>query len=158
MSFADELNKETDNVTKALHETVKVSAIGLFGDVIYRSPVGNTELWDTKYPPKDYVGGRFRSNWFLTFTSPSVKKTNSTERADATKEQIEAEMATAIATQRGAGNETKYILTNNLDYAEAIESGHSKQRREGVVAPAISTAERKLPKIEAAANKKFGVS
>ncbi|AUR95357.1 neck protein [Vibrio phage 1.206.O._10N.222.51.B10] len=157
MSFGDDLKKESTNVTKALDETIKVNAISIFTDVITRSPVGNSSLWKTDNPPSDYVGGRFRTNWFLTFTSPSVKKTNSTERADATKDQIETEMTTAIATQRGAGNETKYILTNNLDYSEAIESGHSTQAPAGVVAPAMSNAESNWPKIEAAVNKRYGV-
>ncbi|AUR91975.1 neck protein [Vibrio phage 1.168.O._10N.261.52.A10] len=154
MSFGDDLKKESANVTKALEETVKISAIGLFGDVIYRSPVGNTELWDAKYPPKDYVGGRFRTNWFLTFDTPSTKTTDKTYRAKYSKSDASAEVTTTID---GRDYSDTYILTNNLDYAEAIEGGHSKQRREGVVAPAISTAERNLPKIEATVNKRYGV-
>ena len=150
MSFSDDLKKEAGNVTKAIEETVKVTAISLFSGVITRSPVGNTSLWKTKYPPANYVGGQFRSNWFLSFDTPSNKTTSNTNEGNQRASEV-----SGIA-QRDYSD--TYILTNNLPYSEAIESGHSTQAPAGVVAPEVSRINQQIPRIEAAANKKFGVS
>ncbi|AUR88488.1 neck protein [Vibrio phage 1.115.B._10N.222.49.B11] len=149
MSFGDDLKKESANVTKALEDTVMVAAISFFSGVITRSPVGNTSLWKTQYPPQGYVGGRFRSNWFLTFDTPSNKTTSNTNEA--------SQRLSDVAGIEQRDYSDTYILTNNLDYSEAIESGHSTQAPAGVVAPEYSKIQQQLPKIEATVNKKYGV-
>ncbi|AUR91909.1 neck protein [Vibrio phage 1.167.O._10N.261.51.F2] len=149
MSFGDDLKKESANITKALEDTVRIAAISFFSGVITRSPVGNVSLWKTDYPPKSYVGGRMRSNWFLTFDTPSNKTTSNTNEANQRLSDV------AGIEQRDYSD--TYILTNNLDYSEAIESGHSTQAPAGVVAPEYSKIQQQLPNIEATVNKKYGV-
>ncbi|AUR90537.1 neck protein [Vibrio phage 1.162.O._10N.261.48.E3] len=149
MSFGDDLKKESANVTKAIEDTIRIAAISFFSGVITRSPVGNVSLWKTDYPPKSYVGGRMRSNWFLTFDTPSTKVTSNTGEYTQRMQDV------AGISDRDYSD--TYILTNNLDYSEAIESGHSTQAPAGVVAPEYSKIQQQLPKIEATVNKRYGV-
>ena len=148
MSFEDEWRKESEAVINALQETVKVTAISLFNGVILSSPVGNTDLWENpSSAPQGYVGGRFRSNWFLSFGAPSSKTTDSTsEQLNRLKEVSEISKVKYS---------DAYTLANNLPYAERIENGWSTQAPTGVVAPNESRVERQVPKFYKAALKKI---
>ena len=73
MSFKNDFNKERKAHISAAREVFKLAAIEMVNYVITASPVGAPELWKTAYPPKSYVGGAFRSNWFLTKSKPSNK-------------------------------------------------------------------------------------
>ncbi len=158
MSFADELAKESDNVIAAAREVVKVTAITMFTDVIFSTPVGNPDLWQGK-APAGYTGGQARSNWFLTFTTPSNKVTDNTERGDYDEGKISSEISKQVAQNRGSVNADRYYLTNNLPYIQELESGlQSTQAPNGMVAPAKLRTESLVPRITQAAEKKYGVS
>ena len=149
MSFEDDWKKESEAVIKATQETVKVTAISLFNGIILSSPVGNKSLWENpNSAPPGYVGGRFRSNWFLSFGAPSSKTTDSTsEQSNRLNEVGEISKVKYSNT---------YTLANNLPYAERIENGWSTQAPAGVVAPNASRVERQVPKFYKAALKKYG--
>lgn len=164
MSFGDEWDKESDNAIKALWETVNVTAISLFSGVIADSPVGNPDLWVTKNSageyvdyvsylgkPKNYVGGSFRANWYLT---------NNTESQAYSEERKRGENAMINGlTKRIAGSEkSSWVMTNNAPYANRLENGWSTQARAGIVAPNVSRVESKFNQFAAAANRKYGVS
>ena len=151
MSFSDDLNKEIDNIRESMREITKATAVAYFDDVVRTSPVGNQDLWkNPKSAPEGYSGGRFRSNWFLTNVNPSQRKDE-----DITSEESKVNEITKgiLADERFFS----YILTNNLDYSEAIEAGHSTQAPNGVVGPATKEAERYFREAEKTVNRKRGI-
>ena len=151
MSFSEDLNKEIDNISDSMRDITKATAIAYFDDVVLTSPVGNQDLWQNpSSAPPSYSGGRFRSNWFLTNLSPSPRKDE-----DITSEESKAnEITKGILADNSYFS---YILTNNLDYSEAIEAGHSSQRPNGVVGPATKEAERYFREAEKTVNRKRGI-
>lgn len=149
MGFEKDFKSESDSVIKAIKETVKVVAIDLFSGVILSSPVGNQDLWSSKYKREYYVGGRFRSNWFLSFDSPSSQTTDSTSDQQKRLSEI-----ASISKLKYSGS---YVLTNNLPYAERLENGWSTQAPAGVLSPNVSRVNRQISRFYAAASKKYKV-
>ncbi|AUR92869.1 neck protein [Vibrio phage 1.178.O._10N.286.45.E12] len=149
MSFEDEWKEESEAAIKATQETVKVTAISLFNGVILSSPVGNQDLWSSKYKREYYVGGRFRSNWFLSFGAPSSKTTDSTSE--------QPNRLNEVGEISKVKYSDSYVLTNNLPYAERLENGWSTQAPAGVLSPNISRVNRQISKFYAAASKKYKV-
>lgn len=162
MSFEKEFNQEREAVIKATQETVKVVAISLFSGVINSSPVGNPDLWLYNHPergyidyvgylgyPEGYVGGSFRSNWFLSFNGPTDKVTDN-KRGKAAR-------LREVAAIESRDYSSEYWLTNNLPYAERIENGWSSQAPAGVIAPNQSRVNARIPRIYAVASRKYGV-
>ena len=151
MSFADEWERDRQRAKQANQEIIKVIAIELFSGVITSSPVGNPSLWKAKYTPSNYVGGQFRSNWFLSFDTPSKEVTDSTTRDNS----LAANIANEIQSSPYKGN---YQLTNNLHYGPRLESGNwSTQAPNGIIAPNVLRINSKIPAIEKIVNKKYGV-
>ena len=153
MSFKDEFRKEREMHIRAAQEVIKLASLEMINYVITKSPVGNPEeLW--KNPaPKGYVGGRFRSNWFLTKSKPSVK-VNYDFDSIRSEGAIIQEYSARILGQYSE----KWILTNNLDYARPIDNGHSTQAPNGVTAPARLHVNSKIPELTRIANQKYGIS
>ncbi|AUR88628.1 coil containing protein [Vibrio phage 1.172.O._10N.261.52.F5] len=165
MSFADEWERDRQRAKQANQEVIKVISIELFSGVITKSPVGNPELWVYEHPtrgyidylgyfgaaPDGYVGGRFRSNWFLSFGYPSSETTDSTTRDNS----LVADVTKEIQNSQYQGN---YQLTNNLPYGPKLESGNwSTQAPNGIIAPNILRVTSRIPAIEKIVNKKYGV-
>lgn len=151
MSFTDDWKKESEAAIKATQETVKVAAIELFSGVITSSPVGNPSLWkNPNSVPEGYVGGSFRSNWYLTQYTPSVKY-------DKDKNQKESFLISELTKKISTKYSEQWTLTNNAPYAERIENGWSSQAEAGVIAPNVSRVNELIPKIAEVANKKYGV-
>lgn len=150
MSFKDDFNKERKAHISAAREVFKLAAIEMVNYVITASPVGNTDLWKTAYPPKSYVGGRFRSNWMLTKSKPSIRTIDTIR----TEGSIIQEYSARIL---GEYSE-KFILTNNLPYAKRIDNGWSSQSPNGVTAPARLHVNSKIPELTRIANQKYGIS
>lgn len=155
MSFKNDFRKEREKHIRAAQEVVKLAAIEMVNFVITFSAVGNPEeLWKTKKAPKGYVGGRFRSNWFLTKSKPSVKVNydfDSIRSEGAIIQEYSARILGEYA--------EKWILTNNLDYAKPIDNGTaSTQNPNGVTAPARLHVNSKIPELTRIANQKYGIS
>ena len=151
MGFSDDLREESNNIIESTKEITKATAIAYFDDIVRSSPVGNQELWkNPNSAPPSYTGGRFRSNFFLTNVNPSQRKDEGI-----TSEQSKVNQITKgiLADERFFS----YILTNNLDYSEAIEAGHSTQAPNGVVGPATKEAERYFREAEKTVNRKRGI-
>jgi hypothetical protein len=151
VSFSSDFAKESDNAIKAVNETIKVAAIDLMSGTITSSPVGNPDLWKSGYAPPGYTGGSFRSNWYLTQFTPSVKY-------DGDLVVSRSDKITGIVNSITRKDSTQWILTNNAPYAQRIESGWSTQAPAGVVAPNLSRVNAKFSQIEKAVNRKYGVS
>ena len=101
---------------------VRKVATDLLSSIVYATPVGNTDLWKTKYPPKGYAGGRARANWNVSLN-----------RIDATVSVTTFDKNGAPTITRGLAsinqwqpNDTIWIASG-LPYITALEYGHSTQ-------------------------------
>ena len=163
MSFESEFRRAREAVIAASKEVVKVAAFDAFNTAIVISPVGNPDLWVTKDSngnyvdyiaykgyPDGYVGGRFRSNWNLSFSGFDVSTTDSAVSKQAKKGQLQ-EVFTAPYTGY-------YAYTNSLPYAQRIDNGWSSQAPTGITEVVKLRTERKVPKFTKAAFKRYGVT
>ena len=153
MSFTDDWKKESEAVKKALEETYDVVSIELFSGVITSSAVGNKSLWKNPNANPDYPGGgRFRSNWFLSFGAASSEITDNIETESSKLNEITSGI-------RSDSSGKSRFLSNNLPYSERLEyEAWSSQSPLGVIAPNLSRVRAMIPKIYAVASRKFGVS
>ena len=111
-----------DQAINASEKTIRAAAITVFTDVIKKTPVGNTSLWKTSYPPKGYVGGQLRGNWQTTLDVPAsnaISRSQKGTSGGATQE--------TISGSSGYSLDQSIFLTNNLPYAERINDGWSRQ-------------------------------
>ena len=102
----------------------------VFLNIRKMNPVGNATLW--KHPerkPVGYVGGNSRNNWHCTVGAPFVGK-------DATG--TAAKILAAIPVLAGS----VVYLTNNVDYIQRLEYGHSHgQAPNGMVRQSVALFE-----------------
>lgn len=127
MSFNDDINEFRKKTALKLDKTFRGTVLSLFSKVILRTPVGNADLWDTKYKPKNYIGGRLRGNWQAQINGiPSGVVDTEDSKGGKT-----ISSANAIVGRAKAGD--SIFLINNLPYAEVIENGRSTQAPSGMV-------------------------
>lgn len=145
MSFTAELSNYTKGIAPRYLDTfVRKVVIEIGNRLVYRSPVGNPDLW--KFPdraPPGYVGGRFRANWQYGF--------NTQPQGDLPIVDASGQMSLTGITSGALGNPTNGItfIVNNLPYGEAIENGHSTQAPHGI----IGLTEMEFPAIVAMAKR-----
>ena len=149
MSFKKQFAKEREAHIEAARHVVRMAAIEMVNYTITASPVGNTDLWKTDYPPKQYVGGRFRSNFFLTLGEASSAVTDQIRQKGALIQQYTATILSSYSQQ--------YTLANNLPYAQRLDNGWSTQAPTGVTAPARLHVESKIQGLIKIANRKYGI-
>jgi len=126
MTFSKDINDFVLNVDKANEKIVRNTVNRLWRTIIKESPVGEVD------------GGRFRSNWFPSGSTPS----------DEVNLRLRSENAALSRVSKSVKSQKDYTvfhLTNNLPYAEVIEfggylgdgpntvGGYSKQAPSGVV-------------------------
>lgn len=109
--FDAEFRKATKIILEGSEKVIRGVAIDIFGEVIHQSPV------DT---------GRFKGNWQTTLTKPA---SGVVETLDPSGNSTQGKANAVIAKFKLAAK--SLLLTNNLPYAEALASGHSKQRPSG---------------------------
>ena len=127
MSFKSDLKKFNAKTEKKIEQAYRAAVTQLFNSIVISSPVGNTSLWQTKYPPSDYVGGRFRANWNTSIGRPDL---STGRKPDKHASGAKAQMRSTL--NRFDVGQTVWF-TNNLPYAHALENGHSTQRPHGMV-------------------------
>ena len=151
MSFKDEFRKEREAHIRAAQEVVRLAAIEMVNFVITYSPVGNSDLWKTKYKPspEKYTPGRFRSNWFLTKSRASVKQSDEILKPGVIIQSYSRRILREYS--------EKWILTNNMPYAKRLDNGWSTQAPNGITEPAALHVNSKIKQIEKIANAKFGI-
>lgn len=115
---------------------VKKIVFDLGNRVVYRSPVGDRELWAVNIHragkglppvPKGYVGGRFRGNWQYGF---GVKPAGNLATIDPSGAVSLSRIAAGVQSMPTAGI---HYLVNNLPYAKRLEDGWSTQAPHGMV-------------------------
>ncbi|MCP4259898.1 MAG: hypothetical protein GY774_20655 [Planctomycetes bacterium] len=151
MSFRDEFRREREAHIGAAQEVVRLAAIEMVNFVITYSPVGNSDLWKTKYKPspENYTPGRFRSNWFLTKSRTSARQSDEIRNPGA----IIQSYSRRILRE----NSEKWILTNNMPYAKRLDNGWSTQAPNGITEPAALHVNSKIRQLEDIANRRFGI-
>lgn len=108
--------------------SVRGIVIEIANRLIQRSPVGDPSYWISP-PPPGYSGGRFRGNWQYSFASPAR---GDVERIDKSGSETMSAIRSEVGLSKVAG---VHWISNNLPYAERIESGWStNQAPQGVVA------------------------
>ena len=109
-------------------------ALDALSRLIFRTPVGNSDLWKIK-PKERYVGGRARANWQVDIGSiPS--SINETEDRDGS-----ATLSSGSSKiTKANGFDTVYIA-NNVEYIVALEEGHSTQAPQGMMALTVAELE-----------------
>lgn len=150
MGFEKEFASERERAIMAAQETVKVAAFDAFNTAVIMSPVGNTDLWKTEYPPSSYVGGRFRSSWVLSFSGES----------DEVIDQIvsESQKLAELVQIFQAPYSGHYSYSSNLPYSKPLDDGWSTQAPVGITDPVAMRINARIPEIQRAADRKFGVA
>jgi len=127
MSFTAELQDYTQNeAPKFIDSFVRTVVLEIGNRLVFRSPVGNPELWEMPAPP-GYVGGRFRANWQYGF--------NVAPQGDLPIVDASGQASVSRITNGALGNPTDGItfIVNNLPYGERLEEGHSSQAPLGMI-------------------------
>lgn len=139
MSFTADMSKFCKvEAPGILDGTVRKIVIEVGNRLVYRSPVGDSSYWLTPAPP-GYVGGRFRGSWAYGFGAPSEADT-----IDPSGAATISRIITGALSSKAIG---VHFITNNLPYAEALESGRSRQAPQGM----IGLTELEFPQIVAMA-------
>lgn len=126
MTFALDLQKFAEKAKGRADEAVGAIVTAVAAEIDMRSPVGDATYWKNP-PPKGYVGGRFRANWQLGIGSLPG---GTIAVPDADGRQTQARIQAEIPDQ-AAGH--VYYLANNVEYAQRLEHGWSRQAPAGVV-------------------------
>lgn len=110
----------------------KKVALELFKRIIFRTPVGNPDLWSHP-PPPGYVGGRARGNWQMSFQTLNNNETGAIDPSGTGT--LSSGMGSLVQAQPFG---TIWIF-NNVPYIIPLEYGWSGQAPAGMVR--ISLAE-----------------
>lgn len=127
---------------EALLEDFGETAAAILNGVIFRSPVGDPDRWEStdfgRLPaPAGYVGGHFRRNWIV-----SIGGFDSTEF-----DEEDSNGSTTFAVALGVVESWKrqpigvnLVIQNNVPYANRLALGHSKTAEAGWVDEEIDNA------------------
>lgn len=124
-TFVSDISALVQKKKKSMDSIVRKVVIDIGSRLVRRSPVGDGKYWLTP-PPKGYVGGRFRANWFYAEGEPLRNISEAIDRSGAVSisrvKLIKPDAAGKI-----------HFLTNNLPYARRLENGWSRQAPNGMV-------------------------
>lgn len=127
--FMKSINLFIDKANENIETVVRKTSIQILARLVNMSPVGNPDIWKSKYSPPGYTGGRFRGNWQVSFDAPAEGETG---RIDKSGSMTKA-LGNVVIEQFKVGMNAIYF-TNNVPYAYRLEMGHSKQAPSGMVA------------------------
>ncbi len=108
---------------------VKTVVMDVARRLIYSSPVGDPSYWQD-LPPKGYVGGTFRANWQMGI---NVSQSGTFDETDAKGTVSEDRIRAVLSSVSGAESGNRFVITNNLPYAQRLEDGWSRQAPVGMV-------------------------
>lgn len=122
-TFALDISKAIEKAKGQAELVVRKISIDLFSSVIQKSPV------DT---------GRFRANWNVSLNAPDE---STSEETDPTGLNSTNRVVSVVASYKLA--DQSIYLTNNLQYANRLENGWSKQAPAGMVRLSMMETSRK---------------
>lgn len=138
--FIAGLNNFEVQVRGETGKTVRQLALVIDRELVRRTPVGNPELWaanagkkrgDRGFVGRDYTGGRARANWLPSLEVPSDEVV---DQPDPTGAGAIAKMAQVTSKFRLG---QRIIVSNNLNYIQRLNEGHSRQAPPQYVQAAI---------------------
>jgi len=139
-TFTADLEAFARKAKLSIDGAVREVVTELHGEVDRRSPVGNPDLWKMPAPP-GYVGGHFRANNQYRF---GALPTGEIGGVDPTGSATVLAVHAGIYSAPAAG---VHYIANNVDYALALENGHSRiQAPQGVYRLAMMSTVSKLSK------------
>ncbi len=127
--FMKSINLFIDKANADIETVVRKTSIQILARLVDMSPVGNPDIWKSKYSPPGYAGGRFKGNWQVTFDSPADGEIENIDKAG----NITKSQGNVVIEHFKIGMNAIYF-TNNVPYAYRLEMGHSKQAPSGMVA------------------------
>ena len=148
MTFALDLSDAIEKAKDKAELAVRGIAIDLFNDIIEMSPVAHPPSWKSviewearkaagktkaKSPADGYIGGHFRRNWNCSIGTPDVSTTDETDASGS----IAKAKVHAVVMSYKLGEQSVF-LCNSLEYAQALEEGHSGQAPVGMVRVSIA--------------------
>ncbi len=112
----------------------KKIAIELLSRIIDKNPVGNPDLWSEASlpPPEGYVGGRSRSNWQVSITTPTEASIVGIDPTGV------AANTAGLTEMAGAKPYGAIWIFNNVRYITKLEDGHSTQAPAGMVGVSLA--------------------
>lgn len=146
-NFASDIATFCERTKQDINKVHRLLCLELCQSLVYKSPVGNPDIWLSLHPsvdisgkgktkfghtrkakgPVGYVGGRFRANWQIGVGSANLTVLDVPDPGG----------ADAISRAEGALLNVKVggliFITNALPYASALEYGHSMQAPAGMV-------------------------
>ena len=145
--FALDISAFVKRAKSNMNQVVRKIVLDLGTRIVMRSPVGDAQFWKNP-PPKNYLGGRFRSNWLYGETvMPQGTLLSIDPKGNATVVRILAGIKPDAAGKI-------HWLTNNLPYAQRLEYGWSKrQAPAGMVAITVVEYQSIVRNAAAAVNK-----
>ena len=61
-----DLSDALDHLERMQEVVLAETVADLYSELVTVTPVGDASQWNTKYPPKGYIGGSLRAAWKLT--------------------------------------------------------------------------------------------
>lgn len=116
-----EFNQNTIGlIAKKINESVGtvVQLVGLksWTSLVQKTPVGNPDLWKTKYVPAGYVGGQAKFSWNAQYNKPDTRLPISWGSGNPTTPKINV-----------SDDYNILFITSSAPHMEALEKGHSTQ-------------------------------
>jgi hypothetical protein len=119
-AFEDRANVYMDDVLRKV-------AVDVLARVVLKSPVGNPDLW--KIPVKGYVGGRFRSAWYVQQSGIAINY----EFITTIDPDGQRTIARAVNVLRTFKAGERIVIHNPMPYGQRLEHGWSTQAPAGMV-------------------------
>lgn len=120
--FSSKLTELTKKIPQeAMLKLVRYFLLTALRGVVFKSPVGNPDLWKHK-APRGYVGGQFRGNWSLSMGGTVGDVISQGKKSG---DQVVGQLANSISGIQDPFQ--KFYLINNLPYALKLEHGWSTQ-------------------------------
>lgn len=135
-----------DELEAIVNGDARAVAVKLWAGLTRVTPVGNPDLWVYNHPQRgyidyigyfgkpDYVGGRARSNWFMSVGSPNRTVTEETNPSSSKQSKN-----SAISQAKKIDFPT-IIISNNLPYIQRLNDGWSTQAPKKFIETEINRA------------------
>jgi hypothetical protein len=140
LEFGSQMKAWCDKTGDDLDTVVVQTVADLSRKVIKRTPVGDPTYWQSP-PPKGYIGGTARGNWFASLGAP-ITAPNKNARDENGSSTLSAAIKVA---QQAPGN--VFYLTNNVPYIMRLEyGGWSRQAPAGMVRVSMAEIDQAIKK------------
>jgi len=141
MTFARSLELAVIDRKDIASRVIKGTLFSITGNIIKRTPVGNSSLWKGK-APAGYVGGTLRGAWAASIGAPVLKSAISVKPD---KNGVATQKAVKVIIDSLELGEIFY-MTNNMAYAHRVEFGWSTQAPAGMLRVSVSEANQAIKK------------